>query len=118
MRDLRDSTRRALRLAAGEDAGEPDLAGLRAAVPEILRHAAAERARREGAAPATTLDDVIPLGSRLLPALAAAAASLALVAWLLGGASPTAAEDWEVSMVAQAADEAQASELVAEELLP
>lgn len=114
MTDPRGWSRRVLRAAGGE--GEPDLASLRAAIPSLLARARTERAQ---ARPTSTLEAVLPLGRRLLPALAAAAASLALAAFVLGRSTAApAAEEWETSLVAQAADEAGASEILAEELLP
>jgi hypothetical protein len=83
-------TRRVLEIAAGLD--EPDLARLRAAVPEILARARAERV------PESTWDALLPVGRRWLPGLAVAAASLALAAFLL---QPSASEGWETSLVAE-----------------
>ena len=100
------SVRRILEIAAGKD--EPDLSRLQAALPDILARARAERGKTK---PETTLEALLPLGRRWLPAAAAAAASLALLAFLL---QPPAEEEWDASLVAQAADEAQAPEIVAD----
>ena len=103
----RDWTRRVLEIAAGPPRRE-DVERLHAALPEILARA---RRERKSPAPATTLDVLVPLTQRWLPALAAAAASLALLAFLL---QPAASEAWESSLLAQTADEEPAGDIVAE----
>ena len=100
----RDWTRRLLEIAAGPPHPE-DVERLQAALPGILA-----RARRQREAPATTLDVLVPLTQRWLPALAAGAAALALLAFL----SQPASEAWEISLLAQTADEAPGGDIVAD----
>jgi hypothetical protein len=102
-------TRRVLEIAAGPAGSEKaEVDRLVAALPRILARAQEDR---RAATPETTLDALVPLGRRWLPALAAAGASLALAAFLL---QSDPSEPWEASLLAQAADEAQAAEIVAD----
>ena len=103
----RDWTRRVLEIAAGPQHPE-DVEHLHAALPEILARA---RRGRQAPMPATTLDVLVPLMQRWLPALAVGAASLALLAFL---SQPATSEAWESSLLAQTADQAPAGDIVAE----
>lgn len=100
-------TRRVLEIAAGPAGSEKaEVDRLVAALPQILARAQDDR---RAAMPETTLDALVPLGQRWLPALTLTGASLALAAFLL---QSDPSEPWESSLLAQAADEAQAGEIV------
>ena len=105
--NLKRWTRHVLEIAA--EPGHPDdVARLQAALPAILARA---RRERETATPATTWDLVLPLTRRWLPALVAGAASLALLALLW---QPAGSDPWESLLLAQAADQAPAGDVVAD----
>jgi len=75
----REVVRRAFLRAAGDV--DPDVSRVRAAVPEMIAEA---RRRRTIAARAGAISAVVPLARRAIPALAAAAAVLVLVATFVG----------------------------------
>ena len=105
---LQHWTRRVLETAS-EPARPEDLESLQAALPAILARA---RRERDSATPMTTWDVLVPLTRRWLPALVAAAASLAVLAFLLS--QPASPDPWESLLGAQAAAEAPAGDIVAD----
>jgi len=104
----RDWTRRILEIAGGPD-DPAEVERLQAGIPGILARA---RREREAATPPSTWEAFLPLARRWLPALVAAAASLGLLAFLW--TQPASADPWETSLLAQAADEAPAGDIVAD----
>jgi hypothetical protein len=105
---MKDWTRRVLEIAAGPP-DPAEMERLQASLPGIL--ARARRARESKPRP-TTWDLLLPLTRRWLPAAVATAASLVLLALLWAG--PATADPWETSLLAQAAGEAPAGDIVAE----
>jgi hypothetical protein len=77
--DHRELVREALGRAAGD--GAPDVSRIADAVPAMIAEA---RRRRAFESRVGTIDAVVPLARRAIPAMAAAAAVLALVATFVG----------------------------------